>query len=250
MISLVIYFSAPLFALLAPAWMLVSHAKIQNRLLKRCARLYSAAIEACESNDEKTAREKLARIRRVEARWRLGSGIACQIALGLYVIGVAFLASLALRQFSWTLQDLADGRLTVAPGRLGLFPSDFVMGAGEALCSCAYYWGSLHWSYSMAVGTADWGDRLEQHLNAANSAAPKEEASASGPLSDHLLLHQVFGLGPVFTRAELNRARRRLVKELHPDLCQDAKPSTRCAREDALKRINAAYDSLRSVAAA
>jgi curved DNA-binding protein CbpA len=55
-------------------------------------------------------------------------------------------------------------------------------------------------------------------------------------------------LGPGFTRRELDAARRRLVRHLHPDHQHGARASVRRAREDALKRINAAYDNLRSEA--
>jgi hypothetical protein len=39
-----------------------------------------------------------------------------------------------------------------------------------------------------------------------------------------------------------------MVKELHRDLWYNADPSTRQTREEALKRVNVAYDELRSSA--
>lgn len=56
---------------------------------------------------------------------------------------------------------------------------------------------------------------------------------------------EIFGLGYHFTRRELDRARRRRVQELHPDRWHTASPKERHAREEALKRVNAAYDLLK-----
>jgi hypothetical protein len=52
-----------------------------------------------------------------------------------------------------------------------------------------------------------------------------------------------------FTRRQLAIARRRLVAKLHPDRWHNAAPSMRRACEEALKRVNAAYDRLRPLAA-
>ncbi|HKZ96108.1 MAG TPA: J domain-containing protein [Hyphomicrobiaceae bacterium] len=55
----------------------------------------------------------------------------------------------------------------------------------------------------------------------------------------------IFGISLKFTQRELDRARRRLVQELHPDRWHNAGTHERKAREEALKRVNAAYDVLR-----
>ena len=69
--------------------------------------------------------------------------------------------------------------------------------------------------------------------------------SAADAIRDDLTPEGIFGLGPGFTWGQLDRARRRLVKLLHPDLAHDAATATRHARQEALKRVNAAYDKLR-----
>jgi len=50
---------------------------------------------------------------------------------------------------------------------------------------------------------------------------------------------------PGFTRREQDGARRRLARELHPDRWQQPSPRERHRREEALKRVNAAFDVLR-----
>jgi preprotein translocase subunit Sec63 len=72
-----------------------------------------------------------------------------------------------------------------------------------------------------------------------------EPARAGVPDFDGMSIREVFGLSSSITRRDLDRARRRLVQELHPDRWQQASPSERRLREEALKRVNAAYDSLR-----
>ena len=90
------------------------------------------------------------------------------------------------------------------------------------------------------------GDRLWQLMFGPHSVqiAP-EEVKINVPHFDGMTPREVFGLGRQFTRRELDRARRRLVRELHPDRWHNARPEERKAREDALKRVNAAHDALR-----
>lgn len=65
------------------------------------------------------------------------------------------------------------------------------------------------------------------------------------PANHGLSPQEVFGLGPGFMRRELDGARRRLARELHPDRWQQASPRERHRREEALKRVNAAFGVLR-----
>lgn len=66
------------------------------------------------------------------------------------------------------------------------------------------------------------------------------------PRSDAITPREIFGLGPNFGRRELDQARRRLAKELHPDRWHVAEASARRNAEEALKTVNAAYDSIRA----
>lgn len=64
------------------------------------------------------------------------------------------------------------------------------------------------------------------------------------PANHGLSPQEVFGLGPA-SRGEQDGARRRLARELHPDRWQQASPRERHRREEALKRVNAAFGVLR-----
>ena len=71
-----------------------------------------------------------------------------------------------------------------------------------------------------------------------------EEVKINVPDFDGMTPREVFGLGQRFTQSELDKVRRRLVRELHPDRWHHARPEERKAREGAPKRVNAAHDEL------
>ncbi len=244
-----VYIGGIFFVILVPAWIKRSHVGAQNRLLERCTALYVAAMKAWKGDDEGMARDYLARIRRIEGRWRLGHSVLYRIALAFYAIGAGIFGYLALRVLALSLVDIANGRVSSVlvkffdPTHLHLL---LMVAAFGSLWALKSYFGE--WTNPWAI--SDCGDRLQRLLNAARNVTimPELETGQDEPHLDGLSDHQLFGLSPVFSRRNLDRARRRLVKELHPDLWQDAKPSARRAREEALKSVNAAYDALRPLA--
>lgn len=70
--------------------------------------------------------------------------------------------------------------------------------------------------------------------------ARRAGTASSGEASARDLL----GLPATFTAAELRRAWLRLARELHPDRWVMAPAAVRLAKEEALKRVNAAKDEL------
>ena len=79
---------------------------------------------------------------------------------------------------------------------------------------------------------------LERLLNAGHSVETAPEADR--PIREEHFARQLLGLGPRFTRKELDRARRRLAAHLHPDRWWNAPPGVRRTHEEAMKRINSA----------
>lgn len=78
--------------------------------------------------------------------------------------------------------------------------------------------------------------------------AVPEPAETSVPNFDGMTPYEILGFGPTFTRRALDRARSRLARDLHPDRWHKVSPQERGTREEALKRVNAAYDMLRKQA--
>jgi hypothetical protein len=90
------------------------------------------------------------------------------------------------------------------------------------------------------------GDRLWQMLHGPKDLELKPETIKSDTsVFDGMTPREVFGLGFGFTRRQLDLSRRRLVQALHPDRWHNAPVAERKAREEALKRVNVAYDVLR-----
>ena len=90
----------------------------------------------------------------------------------------------------------------------------------------------------------DCGDRLESALNAGHAISITHVPNGTAPNIDGLTAYEIFGVGPLVTRAQLTRIRRRLVRQYHPDRWHNAGPAMHKAAEDAIKRVNAAYDEL------
>lgn len=80
----------------------------------------------------------------------------------------------------------------------------------------------------------DFADRLGRALHAGQEVI---EGRYFPDLDDASELRDLFGLPPNFTVQELNKARRRLAAELHPDRWQDLEARARKARDEALKTL-------------
>ena len=110
---------------------------------------------------------------------------------------------------------------------------------------------TLHSFYGPLVSpwiVDDCGDRLEALLNTGRGVAT-QRAGKKRRLKDGLAAREVFGLEAVFTLKQLSAARRRLAARYHPDRWQSEPASAAHAAEEAMKRINAAYDQLKAKAA-
>jgi len=226
-----------------PIWFKHRHVKSQNRLLDRCRALLMLGSRAMEAGDKAGAEQVLTRIRRLEWVWRLGAAVPFRISLALWAmawaiamcIGIRFLGSLVV-QYGWSgkvmtsSQMLSELQLTAMISMTA--PMYALMGYFEA------------WRNPWAIDNC--GDRLWQIIygTRAVETAPVEERF-DVPDFDGLTPHQIFGVGPDVTRRQLHLARRRLVQELHPDRWHHAGVQERKAREEALKRVNAAYDMLK-----
>ncbi|MGD9671492.1 MAG: J domain-containing protein [Hyphomicrobiaceae bacterium] len=226
-----------------PIWLTHRHVGAQNRLLDRCRALLLIATKAVEAGDRDSAEAILALIRRLEWLWWYGDAAAFRVALALWAIVWAVIACILIRlaghivlQVGWTGQ--------VPPGNAMLQE----LGIAVAVSMCA----PLHaligyceaWKNPWAIENC--GDRLWQMLYGPRSIdLPRNPKAKRAPKFSNLTPQQIFGLGPDFTRHELDQARRKLALELHPDRWHNSSPQERHAREEALKRVNAANDVLR-----
>lgn len=226
-----------------PIWFKHRHVVAQNRLLDRCRALLILGARASEGGDKPGAEAVLARIRRLERLWKLGNAIPFRLSLALWGIAWAIaicvlirFAGLIVVHYGWTGKLLEGDKILSELGIAGAIsmtaPLYALIGYFEA------------WKNEWAIENC--GDRLWQLLYGPRAIElPPEPEKAGVPSFDGMSAREVFGLGHSFSRRDLDKSRHRLVKELHPDRWHNAGPRERNAREEALKRVNAAYDALR-----
>jgi hypothetical protein len=246
MLFVLFFLGSIAFAMMVPRATKRAHVRRQDRLLDRCRALYVLAVQAFELEGDVAARSYLLRIRRLEARWRYGNSIAFRVALALWGIGAGVVGYILLRIVSLLAFSMDYRPITADEVRRIAIDGQFYL--------LLAFMASLHAFNSYLGEWTNWwrinncGDRLEQILNAQRHVATTSDIDEMATLADGLTSRQIFGLAPGFTRRQLDRARRRLVTKLHPDLWPNATPAFRRAREEALKRVNAAYDQLRASA--
>ena len=226
-----------------PIWFRHRHVRAQNRLLDRCRALLIVGSREFEAGDKPAAEAILARIRRLEGLWKLGNAIPFRLSLALWGIAWAIaicvlirFAGLIVVHYGWTGKILAGEKI------LSELWIAWAVSMTAPLYALLGYFDA--WKNEWAIENC--GDRLWQLLYGPRAVElPPESETTSGPNFDGMSAREVFGLGYSFTRRDLDMARRRLVKELHPDRWHSASLRERNAREEALKRVNAAYDTLR-----
>lgn len=225
-----------------PVWFKNRHVVAQNRLLERCRALLLLGSRAAEAGDKYGAAAILKRIRLLEGLWRYGNSIPFKLCLALWAIAWGAILCVAIRfagqqvvHHGWTGELIPADRILQEVGMAAL------ISITVPLLALSGYFEA--WKNAWAIGNA--GDRLSEILHGPRGISVQTEPEAGAPDFDGMRPHEIFGLGLCFTRRELDRARRRLVQELHPDRWHTVNPKERHAREEALKRVNAAYDLLR-----
>ena len=211
------------------------HITRQNRLIDECRSRFILAVRYLANNNEPAARGLLDEIRAIEARWKRADSIPSKVALGCVAILLGTMAGATLRFAPFAAMSIEHGKA------LDLTNLAWVSGlsAMHTVFSYCYDWHSP-WIVD------DCGDRLEALLNTGRGIAISSPKTRRTRLKDGLAAREVFGLDILWTLKELNAARRRMAAQYHPDRWQTAPPGAAKAAEDAMKRINAAYDQLKA----
>lgn len=229
-----------------PATRKRQHVTDQRRILDRCRALLLAGTRAIEGGDEIAAQHALRRIRRLERHWRLGNRLLFQAALAVWAIGIGVAACISVRLLAnWTIHYAMLGEGITPEGLVNDIRLSLALSITAPLWAFVGYLESPK-EYSLNESC---GDRLSQLLYGARDIALREDLTdANMPDFGRMSPHQIFDVGVRFTLRELNRSRRQLVRQLHPDRWYAATPNERRLREETLKTVNAAYDFLRQQA--
>ena len=226
-----------------PIWFKHRHVDDQNRLLDRCRALLLIASKAVEGGDRAGAEAILVSIRRIEWLWRYGNSSLFRVVLALWAIVWAVIACILIR---------LAGLLVLHAGWTGHVPAgsallqELWIAAAVSMAAPLHALVGYYEAWKSPWKIDDCGDRLWQMLYGPRSVQlPPKPKAKRAPKFDRLTPRQIFGLGPSFTRQQLDQARRKFVQELHPDRWHHLPPQERNALEEALKQVNAAYDVLK-----
>jgi len=212
----------------------------RTRWIKHCQAAYEEALHSLQEGDRSTAEKLLKRMRRWQGKWEERQTWAAAAERAFWVISGVSLACLVVRLSPLMLISYVSDDT----GLLKLVPQyEFIIWL--SIPTLIILWNYFALSYDEeAPIVVDFADRLGRALHAGQEVI---EGRYFPDLDDASELRDLFGLPPNFTVQELNKARRRLAAELHPDRWSD-KPDARQAREEMMKNINAAYERLRHLA--
>lgn len=217
----------------------VAFARRQNDRLEKSRAMFVAACQALESGDADTARKMLPDIRNLEAARRQAQSRSAVRWQTAYVASLAGFWSAVVRLGPFVvfgppsnqgINALLDPLLWV------LVFICWVAGAIHAWEAFSDPFYSIYW-------VEDLGNRLEQYLNSGRGI---EVHDGSIREFDGLSDLEIFALPVGAGRRDLDKARRRLAALYHPDRMPFRSHAERRAAEEALKRVNAAYDRLKA----
>jgi hypothetical protein len=226
---------------LVPAFLKHRHVRAQNALLVRCRLLLLQGSRAAAIGDQATAEKLLGRIAYYERSWRLGNSFAVRLSLAVWAIMLGFAACVAVRVPGYLIIHrgiLENMNATLADA----VSTSLVVSIPASIHALLGYLGN--WTSPYMIENCR--DRLWQILHGPRGIVVQSGDTVDGiPAFDGMTTHEIFGLGSDFSRRQLDQARRRLARALHPDRWHNAPHAERKAREEALKQVNVAYDVLR-----
>jgi hypothetical protein len=221
------------------------HIRRQNTLLERCRTHYLLAVKYIELGNDDVAENYLKRIRRVEDVWRIGNSKLLRWAVSLKAAAYATIAAVSVRLMPIFLWRAHSDPLLYRSAN----------GFSESDVTAILFFSILPLLHALAANSevgwydlrfiSDAGDRLERLLHGPRALASFQKSELNPPPSlDGLSAYQVLGLDSSYTRAQLTKARQRMARQFHPDIWANAAPAERHASNEAMKRVNAAYDEL------
>ena len=194
-----------------PVWLKHQHVNSQNRLLDRCRALLILGSRAFEADDKAGAEKILSRIRRLEWLWHFGNALPFRISLAVWVVAWGIAACLSVRFLGFSVARYEHfGEVMTAGKFISELPFTVGISVWAPLYALAGYFNN--WTNPWAIDNC--GDRL-WHLMFGPRAvdiAP-EEVKIDVPNFDGLTSREVFGLSQRVTRSELDKVRRRLVRD-------------------------------------
>lgn len=215
----------------------------QNDLLARCRAIYMLATRAHREGHDHLVADHLRQIRSLEGVWRKGRARSARFRTAILGALVGGLAYFTVAMGFWAAL-ICGNEVSIASC---IRESGFLAAVAPWLLALGLAHGLAHYIETPVVyGIDNCGDRLEALINAPRDVGPALDVGPVYPSFDGLTPREIFGLPPGFTRSQLNSARRRIASKVHPDRWRHAGPGAIAAAEDAMKRINAAFELLKN----
>lgn len=211
------------------------------RWIKHCRALYSTGLKKLQDGDRASAEELARELQQWQARWEARQTWRARTQRAFWVILSVWVICFVVKLTPF----LALIYLGIEAPRTILTDVKFmaVYGGGALLLALSQYF--LLGYDEDALAGENFAGRLRRALDAGQEVI---EGRYFPDLNDIPALRLLFGLGDRFTKKELDKARRRLATELHPDRWSDLPEQARQSREELLKHVNAAYERLRPLA--
>jgi len=211
------------------------------RWIERCQALYLMGLEKLQKGERASAEDLLREIEKWQARWEARQTWRARTQRAFWVILIVWVICFVVKLTPF----LALIYLGIEAPRTVFADVKFmaVYGGGALLLALSQYF--LLGYEEDALAGEDFAGRLRRALDAGQEVI---EGRYFPDMNDIPALRLLFGLGDRFTAGELDKARRRLAAELHPDRGRDWPARVRRTREEMLKHVNAAYERLRPFA--
>jgi hypothetical protein len=203
--------------------------------------LYSSGLENLRDDERARAEELLSELQQWQARWEARQTRLAQAQRAFWVILAVWVVCVIVKLTPFLALIFLDVETTTA-----IFTDIEFMAvySGGALLLALSQYFLLGYDEDALAGE-DFAGRLRRALDAGRDLV---EGRFFPDLADLPGLRLLFGLSGRFTKKELDKARRRLAAELHPDRWSDLPERQRQTREEMLKHVNAAYERLRPLA--
>lgn len=228
-------------ATLLPPKLRVHLSRRRLRWIERCRGLHSQALQHIREGKREFAEEALQELGQWQSRWEARQTLGARWQRAFWVVLTVWIACVVVK-LSPFLALIYVG-LETPSSIFGNFEFMAVYtGFALLIVLCQYF--ALGRDEDVLAGE-DFVGRLRRALDADQE---RREGRHFPDLHDIPALRLLFGLGDRFTARDLDKARRRLAAELHPDRGQDVPERVRRAREEMLKHVNAAYERLRPFA--
>ncbi|MGA9763460.1 MAG: hypothetical protein WBQ49_02130 [Rhodomicrobium sp.] len=246
-------------ALLLPVFWRLALSLPAVRARKRCWDTLIASMVDYQLKGEAYAENHLATINRLELEFYISNRRTATTWNALKIIGITWVITL-IGFFDLLALSIDEHGFTISSNVSSIKTDTF-----SSIMVCLFVLEAAGTYFWMAKGhkplpDIDYVKQFEDFLKSERSTKRRREQTSAqqgyntgsfapnNSVDPQAELRILFGLGDKFSKADLQRARRRLAAFYHPDRWLHATSKVRAEKENEFKLINAAYEQLKPFA--